>query len=193
MRTELSGMTAGPRRMARLSGSAAPAALARGFTVIELAVVITVLGIILALGVPGFSNVLIDNAVRARAESAAEGLRVARLEAIHRNSRATIDFDGAGWSVSVPDSDGGDDLVVRGEPSISSDEAFTVDASHDQILFNGTGRPNVGDFSIAFGHQSGACEAEGGNVRCLRVQMNPRGIVRLCDPMLSAPEPRSCD
>jgi type IV fimbrial biogenesis protein FimT len=164
----------------------------RGFTIIELVIVIAVIGVITTVGLPSLTEVLRDNGVRARAEGYSEGLQLARIEAIQRN--ATVDFvpDGAGWSVRMVDPDDGSEIVLRRQAATSSDAPYTVAASLARVSFTGSGRASTGDFSADFGFTGESCEADGGDIRCLRVRLTPRGAVRMCDPATSSPDPRAC-
>ena len=58
----------------------------RGFTIIEVMISLAVLGVLLALGVPGFVEWLQNQQIRAAAEATLNGLQVARGEAVRRNT-----------------------------------------------------------------------------------------------------------
>ncbi|HRO60834.1 MAG TPA: GspH/FimT family pseudopilin [Burkholderiaceae bacterium] len=165
---------------------------ARGFTILELAIVISVIGIVTALGLPSLSDVLRDNGVRSRAERYSEGLSLARLEAIQRNARVDFVADGVGWSITMPDPAGGSDLVLHRVAPGSGDANYTGVASATGVSFNGTGRASTGTFEANFGYSGRSCEAMGGDVRCLRVRLNARGTSQLCDPAVDSADPRAC-
>jgi type IV fimbrial biogenesis protein FimT len=164
-----------------------------GFTLIELAIVVSVIGIVTAMGLPSLSDVLRDAGVRARAESYSEGLRLARTEAIHRNARVDFVPDSVRWSVRTPNREGGSDLVLHEAASSGSDMHYTAQVNHEVLSFSGSGRASVSNFSASFGYLAERCEADGGDVRCLLVRLSPRGAVRMCDPASVPPSPRACD
>src|SRR6267143_782966 len=58
----------------------------RGFTIIEVLITLAVLGVLLALGVPGFVEWLQNQQIRAASEATVNGLQVARGEAVRRNT-----------------------------------------------------------------------------------------------------------
>ena len=58
----------------------------RGFTIIEVMITLVVIGVLLALGVPGFVEWLQNQQIRAAAEATLNGLQVARGEAVRRNT-----------------------------------------------------------------------------------------------------------
>jgi type IV fimbrial biogenesis protein FimT len=164
-----------------------------GFTLIELAIVVSVIGVVMAMGLPSLADVLRDAGVRARAESYGEGLRLARTEAIHRNARVDFVPEGVRWSVRTPNREDASELVLHRAASSGSDLNYTSHVSHQRLSFGGSGRPSVSDFSASFGYVSERCEAEGGDVRCLLVRLSPRGAVRTCDPASLTPNPRACE
>jgi len=63
---------------------------ARGFTLVELLVTITVFGIMLAIGIPNASNWLLANRARGASEFYAEGFSMARRQAVSHNSFSRI-------------------------------------------------------------------------------------------------------
>lgn len=79
---------------------------AAGFTLIELLVAIVILSILLAIGIPGMSNWMRTSKAMTAAEFYAEGMKMARAEAVKRNvaSRLTLipvtdgQFD---WQVDI--------------------------------------------------------------------------------------------
>jgi len=62
----------------------------RGFSLVELIVGMAILGVLLAIAMPAFSNWLRNAKVRTAAESVQNGLQLARAEAVRRNT--TVGF-----------------------------------------------------------------------------------------------------
>lgn len=85
----------------------------RGFTLIELIVVIAILGMLLALGLPSFMTWLRNIQIRNSAEALQNGLQFARTEALRRNERVTF------WTVTLTDPRVMDDTCVRSGSGIS--------------------------------------------------------------------------
>ena len=87
----------------------------RGFTIIELMIVIVVMGLLMMIGLPTMTLMLKNGQVRTAAESAIAGLQTARNEAIRRNtavrfyltsdttSGCTLSNTGTSWVVSLTD------------------------------------------------------------------------------------------
>ncbi len=98
-------------------------AMQRGFSIIEIAVTLVVLGMILASAVPSMSGWMRNAKLRNQAESVQTGLQQARNEAVRRNrpvsfylvsngtatvldSHCTVSSTGTSWVVSVRDPGG---------------------------------------------------------------------------------------
>ncbi len=62
----------------------------RGFSLVELIIGVAILGVLLAIAMPAFSNWLRNAKVRTAAESVQNGLQLARAEAVRRNT--TVGF-----------------------------------------------------------------------------------------------------
>lgn len=116
------------------------AARLAGFTLIELMVVVTVLGILSALAAPSMTRLIAAQRVRSIASDLHIALVKARSEAIKRNAAVTIaptagDWN-AGWSVLDPEDPDAPPLQAHAPAagvSIATDVA--------QIVFQGSGRP----------------------------------------------------
>lgn len=90
----------------------------RGFTLTELMVTVSIVGIMLALAVPSLRSFILDNRLASQAAEFAGALAMARSEATKRSSRVVVSpvvsgFD-SGWQV-WSDSNG-NALLDPGEP-----------------------------------------------------------------------------
>lgn len=75
---------------------------ARGFTLIEMMIVLALMAIILGLGIPSFSNLMEKIAVESEAKMIVEGLRTARLTAIEEKQNIVVCASADGTSCSNP-------------------------------------------------------------------------------------------
>lgn len=149
----------------------------RGFTMVEVLVVITILSVLLAFGVPALSTYMGNVRLRTAAETVLADLQRARSEAIRLNSNSPPFFPAETPASivivsSVNDSSGGHDLV------------FTP--------FGGTTLASTAVYTFT-NPAAGACHADGGPIRCLNVFITTGGGARLCDPGLTAAQKAAGD
>ncbi len=99
----------------------------RGFTLIELVVTITLLGLLVALSLPSFVGWIKNTQVRTVAEALQTGLRVAQTEALRRNTEvifyrtnAAVTAAAASSAGTVAYASGGVNWVVVTVPQFGS-------------------------------------------------------------------------
>lgn len=181
----------------------------RGFTLIELMIGLALLAVLMTLALPSFSVMLNNQRLRAQAESLANGLQIARTEAVKHN--APVEFvttdDNASISAQVatiaPVTPGatppvGQNWVVRAVtgPGVydyiegkNSTSAATMSSTVASITFGGLGQTTL---AAAVTYQitnptAGACAngTPSGPMRCLNVTVSPGGQIRMCDPAVN--------
>lgn len=175
-----------------------------GFTLIELMVVVAIIGILLMLGTPLFSQYVANSRIRAAAEAFANAVAQARTEAIKRNE--SVEFlVSSGWLVcKVADSAAsnctqGNPAVLfqgAGKEGIAEVTATVTPAGSTRVAFDSFGRTiavSPVDASAAltqvdFDVPNGAAVGS----RPLRVLLETGGAVKLCDPAVTPPDPRGC-
>ena len=189
----------------------------RGFSLIELIVGMVILGVLLGLAMPGFSNWLRNARVRTAAESVQNGLQLARAEAVRRNtdvrfslvnttgSTCALDPAGPNWVISLdppagkcdkPASDT-DPRIIQSRSGAEGSAATTLVAGQSSFIFNNLGRLTptpAGNVDIDFSSATGQlCIAAGGPVRCLRVVVSIGGQIRMCDPAFPTDNTKTAD
>ncbi|GHU11796.1 hypothetical protein FACS1894185_5600 [Betaproteobacteria bacterium] len=73
----------------------------RGFTLVELLVVILLVAIVTMFAVPSFKNMIIKNRVSAATSEFLAALNFARNEAITRGEKVSLSLSGSSWTISV--------------------------------------------------------------------------------------------
>lgn len=142
----------------------------RGFTLVELMIALAVLGVLLALALPSFTDMLRNGKVRAAAETVLFGIQLARSEAVKRNGSvgfAFVDSDpttiaatapafssvtaGGNWVVYADDGTTRELIDSRSSVEGARSGTTTVDiatnlpgvpgASATRLIFDSLGRP----------------------------------------------------
>lgn len=179
-----------------------------GFTLIEMLIVITIVGILMALGASSYQDWINNSRVRSAATSISQGIQLARATAIKNNTRASFDFTGtiagttttADWAVcrNTVNANAGN------RPCLAADivEQYAATGRASQVLvtlttgpscleFNGLGRRSntarcsSADTKIDISFPAaGTCQTAGGKIRCLQITSNGNGTTRMCDPAL---------
>ena len=157
----------------------------QGVTLIELLIGITVLGILLAIGLPAMGHWLQNTQIRTQAETTFSGLQLARAEALKRNAAVRFQFVesltsgcvitalGKSWVVSLGDPSGvceqepSDDpttaQIIQKKDGMEGSPNATMNSSASIVVFNGLGRvakrgarPRLDDVASGEENQSGA-------------------------------------
>lgn len=114
---------------------------ARGFTLPELLIVVTVLGVLLAAGLPAFGEFVRNQRVKTASFDIFSSLVVARSEAITRNASVTVSPTGGAWTNgwSVTDS-GGTVLRTMGAVPNVTITGPAGGPAPTSVVFRGSGR-----------------------------------------------------
>ena len=134
----------------------------RGFTLIELMLVVTIAAVMLGIGVPAFREFMATQRVKNTAFDFAAALLLARSEAVKRNTAVTLAQAGGSWA------DGW--TVVAGANTLHAKDAPTgvtvtpTDPATVTVAFQGNGRISAAaDVTFQFG------SANTPAVRCVRI------------------------
>jgi len=179
---------------------ASRSARVRGFTIIEMVVVLMILGIVIVLALPSYHLWIANTQVRTAAESVQNGLRLAASEAVRRNVPVdlvrTLDpapglasasnIAGMSWVVrsNPPAPDVAE--LIDSKPAAEASRSAAVAANAAVVSFTGLGRlaPGSALTCMRFTTPNGD--------RPLVVMVTTGGSVRMCDPAFPANDPRGC-
>jgi type IV fimbrial biogenesis protein FimT len=108
-----------------------------GFSIIELMTVLTVLGIMLVLAMPGIGNWISNSRVRTVAEELQNGLRLAQAEAVNRNRSVVYVRTAATPARNAAPSATGRNWYVQVLP-VNAVEGATTEFQNDAYIQGGT-------------------------------------------------------
>ncbi len=182
----------------------------RGVTLVEVAVVMTIAAILYTQAAPLFTTWIGNAQTRTAAESVLNGMQLARAEAMRRNRMVQfVITDGASSSwivgcsnpvdVGTPDvDDPGDCLgVIQARAALEASaqpQLVMIPTTATTVTFDSLGRiaGNVDGSPSAVSIDVSNPLISSTDRRVLRLALGAAGNVRMCDPALSAGDPRSC-
>lgn len=182
----------------------------KGFSAVEMLVVIAIMAILAAIAAPSFRAMLLNIQIRTAAESVNNGIQLAKAEAVRRNVAVTFTMtavNGTGWTVGcqTPIADGNGDgiedcpAIIQAKSPGNSTTATIITitpAGANTLTFNGLGRvaPNIdASNSIATVNIDVATsDLPASESKDLRIMING-GAVRMCDPnIVTTGDARGC-
>lgn len=201
-------LTLTPQRRSRRSA---------GFTMVEIAIVLVILGMTVALGLPSAISWMKDLRIRAGAESLRTGLEKARMDALRANRSVTfwlvsdaakvpgsackLSSAGQHWVVSVNDPEGKCDvstpgtdplLVYRSEASVDASQVVVAAVDADDKAVSSVTFNSLGQVAATGMIRQISLKPVSGTARELRIRVEPSGGVRSCDPAVGSGDPRAC-
>jgi len=140
---------------------------AAGFTLPELLIVLTVLAILMAAGLPSFGEFVRNQRLKTASFDLFSTLVLARSEAINRNASVTVTPAAGGWG-------GGWTVTATGGTVLRAQEAIpdVAIAGPASVIYGGSGRLSGG------ATQQFELTATGSNVvnRCIKIDLSGRPV-----------------
>lgn len=184
-----------------------------GLNLIELIIAIAIISMLLAMGVPAFNLWIQNTQTRTAAESILNGLQIARLEAVRRNTNVRFNLtDAAGsiaWSVdcatvtancpsgiqSRSGNEGGSNAragVGFATGTLSTPISATSNLPAG-VTFNGLGRVPSANLGVDIARVD-ITNAANTEARRMVVLVSPGGQTRMCDPAVPlSSNPQGCN
>ncbi len=153
-----------------------------GMSLIEVMVVLAIIGMMAAIGMPSMQQWLARYGVRTAASEIAAALQLQRMRAVSQNRDFSIAFDSGAGAYTLYDGDPDDEVMVEPQartlpPAIlfSGGGGDSVQAPNDEIIFHADGSLNDGSavvdaiylgnaqgdiFSISVNRATGRVEVE---------------------------------
>jgi type IV fimbrial biogenesis protein FimT len=148
---------------------------ARGFTIIELMLVIVIVAVLASLAMPGMRDLIVGSRVRGASSDFYAALIAARSEAIKRRSNAVVSPIGATWNTGWRVTVGANTFMTV--DALSGDVAVQVDvpasATTNPVTYGMNGRVSSGAQTVIF-YSAGLASVQG---RC--VSIDPSGLPRM--------------
>lgn len=174
----------------------------QGFSLIELAIALVVLGLLMSFGLPAFTAWINNTKVRTAAEGILNGVQLARAEAVRQNLNVQFSLGGAtvdAWTVSSRATDGTlTQVQQRVSEGTGSVNVVATPSTSTLVTFTGVGRvastnPSDGTAPITqIDVCSTATNVASSELRKMRIVIGPAGTVKMCDPQVASTDPRAC-
>lgn len=165
-----------------------------GLSLVELLTVLAVASVLLGVAAPGMATLVRRQQLRGAVDTLYGAVRLARAQAVARNTRVLLTPLGTGnsdwrdgWVVFIDDNDNleadaGERVIAQYGPlprGVTVSSSFPAQHGRDYVAYNGAGRscaasnseaPRLGTLSLF----------DRGEVR--RIKINMLGRARVCDP-----------
>jgi type IV fimbrial biogenesis protein FimT len=172
----------------------------RGFTLIEMLIAIGIVALLFKMAAPSYRTWMQNMQIRNATHAIADGLNVARGQAISRNVPVQLQLTslangtGAAWTASEVLAG---TVVEKWSSAEGASGSQIAPAGGGIVTFSPLGRvvaPNPIDNSAPLLQVNVTSSNDAGDpaLRNMRVVVGNGGLARMCDPGLAQPDPRAC-
>jgi type IV fimbrial biogenesis protein FimT len=164
-----------------------------GFSLIELMVIVSIIGILAALGTPSYREWIENSKIRNGAGSILNGIQKARASAVLNNAQVQFTLGAnSAWTVGCVAATAICPATI--EQRASSDGSSvsvtttTLPVGATTLTFSNLGIANAGGLTRVTVDSSTTYSGK----RPLRIDIGASGAARMCDPAFSLPDPKGC-
>ena len=157
----------------------------KGFTLIELMVTLTIVAVLLGIGIPAFSNVIVHEQLKGATETLASDLRRARSAAIAGGASSDVvmefdvsDADANDWTYTL--ANGSDIIVTRSNADFSNVISMTTSTGAFSDA-DADGNPDIRFSSVrAIAHGGTGILTFTSGATSIELNRNVMGMVSIC-------------
>jgi len=148
----------------------------KGFTLMELMITIAIIGIISALALPSFRNILERQRLVGATEHLFANLQYARSEAIKQNQSIRFQFDVNNWCYGVDDSGSDCDCTTPSTCTVNTVQRVVDSSDYANVVLAGTFSNDYIDFDPRQGFPVDASGASNSGVFTLSINGQTRDV-----------------